>query len=1453
MKTRITAVFGLVVGVVGFTVCGEDVAVRDTVGRVMRTADTVFKPQSTSAQTLPDIGSTPIFWFDCSDTTGWTVDPATKEVTEIPSKTGNGRTLATAFSPAGNWTGWTNGAVPPTGPVFVENVAPLQGGAALDFGVKGSGRGLIFSPDPTTSANDLVGIGTVITVYDSGLSGGWLLGGGYQNEDWTTFSPTVANAKGQYYARGTMTTSDAADQYRNPLFNVNENQQHSNFSPPSAINGVFWQDGVATTPHFAGFAGRWQVLSFIPKTSNGYNYALSATGVGLGDTTSSGRSASGGMRIAEMVIYDRNLTDGERKSVEAYLAKKWFGESLVGYNGRSRIGDVRLWKSGWQQSDKPLDMTADVPSGEVLEIERLRGGHGRAASSFQEPALTKDGEGTLKIGDGSENGLDISLKKGTLAFERRSVPTSAPARPLLHLDASKADSVMTVMEGGVRYVSEWKPVEGLKWGGYDVTLDAENFITTVSARPIYVPNAMGAGLGVIDFGKAGSGRYFRYARAEARATSMKIKGPTTIIAVVGAEEGGGNITGGMGFFNRAETTVKWSTALLNAYTPHAAAHPTITPRMGKAWIDGVQDLGSDNYRYPGFHLIAFQTAGSQLTHFGGVDAATAGGLKVAEALLYDRVLTDREVADACAYLNAKWFSRSYPGYAGSADSAAAESRKVSLAGDAVIDVTGDGVASLPSLELDEHSLAKTGLGTLEVGSVDSSSGGTLELHGGTFAVAADGVTETCQMAKGAAFHLDATASNTLHGTEQDGVRYISCWHDTGFRNSAWNTQETTSLPWVTTASADLAGLSGTGLAAVDFGGTNPEKRWMNFGRSLDSIRAVFVVWRPNTEKSPLLGSSSASAETTNGNVLDFARNTSNGGLFATHGSLWPVRSGKIYRNGVSITADTVIELVWQLTEVYPAAPAHASGLCCDRASETSYGQSGSGGSRLAEVILYERDLTERERVATRNYLRRKWFGSDSEPLPEDDRPAAIASLAVAGESEIASERPLRVGALSGVSQIVKSGSAMLTVDDLSDYKGSLSVAAGTLRIAQTPPVTDGLVFRLDAGDGVETSVDTVTGVRSVERWHDLAGNGLVALPGNNGCTVKPTLLKGARAGRDAVNLSTNLCQYMYIADKSGTATKVQNVRSVFWAMDTKEGGGMLLAGGDNGYAFHRGVIYGGGGAGKIPQFQVGDPLLSGNGQAEVTAASWRVNGKAVNYYDTYVLSGGWDVISMVMRENAVNPVSVMALACDGRVVLGTGSFAYRSGGQAIGEILCYDRVLTADERLQVETYLNEKWGCAPQTGKTVGPLDVAADAKVDFDGATRHVASLSGAGDVINGTAIVDGIEPTGDLAVSGDLALADGAVWKIDFDGTQAKVLSVSGSLSFGNSLTIRLSGVTDPRAFSGLEIPVANAASFENVQNLQQATVTGLPDGVPCKLRLKNGQIVARIGGSGVVLIVR
>jgi hypothetical protein len=51
-----------------------------------------------------------------------------------------------------------------------------------------------------------------------------------------------------------------------------------------------------------------------------------------------------------------------------------------------------------------------------------------------------------------------------------------------------------------------------------------------------------------------------------------------------------------------------------------------------------------------------------------------------------------------------------------------------------------------------------------------------------------------------------------------------------------------------------------------------------------------------------------------------------------------------------------------------------------------------GGFRMGEMLVYERELTERERVATRNYLLKKWFAkTDAElaALPEAPEQASI--------------------------------------------------------------------------------------------------------------------------------------------------------------------------------------------------------------------------------------------------------------------------------------------------------------------------------------------------------------------------------------------------------------------------------------------------------------------------------
>jgi hypothetical protein len=77
--------------------------------------------------------------------------------------------------------------------------------------------------------------------------------------------------------------------------------------------------------------------------------------------------------------------------------------------------------------------------------------------------------------------------------------------------------------------------------------------------------------------------------------------------------------------------------------------------------------------------------------------------------------------------------------------------------------------------------------------------------------------------------------------------------------------------------------------------------------------------------------------------------------------------------------------VFQLSEIYPNGSVHVSSLCGYSGSDRFH-----GGAKIAEVILYERELTEREKVSTRNYLMGKWFNREPQPLPEETAASPIA-------------------------------------------------------------------------------------------------------------------------------------------------------------------------------------------------------------------------------------------------------------------------------------------------------------------------------------------------------------------------------------------------------------------------------------------------------------------------------
>jgi hypothetical protein len=169
-------------------------------------------------------------------------------------------------------------------------------------------------------------------------------------------------------------------------------------------------------------------------------------------------------------------------------------------------------------------------------------------------------------------------------------------------------------------------------------------------------------------------------------------------------------------------------------------------------------------------------------------------------------------------------------------------------------------------------------------------------------------------------------------------------------------------------------------------------RGMYFAKDLNGVRAAFVVWQP-FEGGSVFGANSSSGY--KGKRVDFIRNADKKNLIINNQSSSNVRLGKAYTDGnlIKVTLENYLPKEgFQLTEFYPLAASHISAIACDRGTL-------GGNVRYAEIILYERELSEREKVATRNYLTKKWFPDrELAPLPEKETPSIGCSLLYAADS-----------------------------------------------------------------------------------------------------------------------------------------------------------------------------------------------------------------------------------------------------------------------------------------------------------------------------------------------------------------------------------------------------------------------------------------------------------------------
>ena len=526
----------------------------------------------------------------------------------------------------------TRNATPPT---LVTNA--LNGLPVLDFGTAGSKRGFVW----TSTA---IGIKTVLWVIGSQEGGGLLLG----SKD--TASLSFDRGADLVLAKGDVTV------YTEP-----HTKDHAIFG--SAMPGSAWINGVKVDMHYSGLSGGYDLVAY-RSLEGSPRYA---SGFAMRNTATEFPNRTGGQILAEVIIYDRVLTDQELLDTQAYLSKKWFDRDMPGY-GAAELKEVEFKQNDFFSTVSTLTQQGTAP----LSVEMMTIGSNR----------------TVTVSDGSEVFIeradiesDATLKIDGSAVSVAAYETSSSlpvTNALMHFDASDATSL--VLTNGSE-VALWQDTDG----GAHFAESVDGF------RPTLTSNVLN-GMPVVDFGAAGSRQFLIWD------TNMVIRSFFYVMNLKAA-----NITP------------------IGSHRKHFVrkSHFTRFNGTGRVWdpVTQVTVLGGDCYingilvqpqsyglTANQFYLLGQVMEGSSAAcafgceaydHNNPADIANrTGGQQLAEVVIYNRKLTRKESLDVQAYLNWKWFGTALAGYAapgqtlalGAVEVPGGKSGELTVSGDATVDL-----------------------------------------------------------------------------------------------------------------------------------------------------------------------------------------------------------------------------------------------------------------------------------------------------------------------------------------------------------------------------------------------------------------------------------------------------------------------------------------------------------------------------------------------------------------------------------------------------------------------------------------------------------------------------------------------------------------------------------------------------------------------------------------------
>ena len=1232
----------------------------------------------------------------------------------------------------------------------------LNGLPVIDFGPYGVSPYMHWYT--TTGQVQLTAVRTVFWVLGSQNGGGFLLGATNtahfhrgSNPDYPasgnpnagTFDPIKISSKvwghdaGSYPGFGRMTTY---------------------------IDGIRWGTGNA-----AALNGGYQTITLTVTTN--------CTAGGFATDRSSFATRRGGQRLAEVIIYERELSEVERLETEEYLMQKWFGAARSDataadpvLNNLTAIDVRTLW----------------TPDAGTVTVNRLAGG-GR---------LTKKGASALVLNDAQDYQGTLVMSSSKLSLgEVKKVPVALPTNAYFHVDASKLGSLIVDGSNGVQTWNDWR-TNGLSAG-----------VPATGSCPLLQTNAL-SGKPVVSFGVWGSNQslFWNHTNTQIYAVFLVFQSVASGASILGSVDAAKQ----MQEFQREESTGR----LFTSDTSRSSA----AVAFGKAYVNGLEVVPHAYALPSGFNVIAaLPTTPAKACAFASRFNYTtnSGGQRIAEAVIYTRKLTDREVSDASAYLMYKWLKRAAPGY-GAAD--ASKINGVLYTGDEPLEihVSGDGEAAIGQVTSAKN-IIKTGSGLLSIGGRASGFSGTIQVREGGIG---SGLDVADQPAPSPVFHVDASRADTLTLSLVNGTNFVTRWASLAGESNAAVSRAGFANPFVRTN--DLAGRN-----VIDFGAQGVGGGLLQWEKESTSVRTVFTVLGSQAGGSYVLGHTGSphfhrGSNPRTGTLLPIEKANPIYGYDVAAG----IVNGQTYVDGVLVNPLTqAFSGEWQLINTCTTLGLSANLFAGDR----SYADR-AGGQRLAEVIVYDRALSETERLQTERYLRKKWLGQSL-------RTAYIGSVALEGAQPtlVAEGDRVMIQRVQGTGRVQKTGSGIVSVRDWSAFTGTVAVTQGALELgALAAPHTlpSNTLFHVDASapDTVQTDSNG-----AVIRWSDCSGNGRFAT--NYVRSVLPTLTRDELVG-PVIDLG------VYGAGAGMRFNERLGFKSMLFVMNSRNSGGYLL--GSDGTAFHRGRPPNGGEI-ATTNFSYLNKIYDVSWGALIPSSAY-TNDVAI---DTTVatLSGGWQLHYQSWNGGTY---------ADGFAF--DRSIPDRFGGQQIAEFVAYDRVLTESERRDAQAYLQAKWYNQRTAGYTVAPVELGVElhpgARLLLNNETQSIASLSGEGTVASGAVTVrtwlsPGLvanEPAV-LAVDGDFVVGNGIVWEVDATAATNDCIAVSGQLSVNGGGRIVLRTVTAGTRF----LPLATFSSRPAGTSAGSWEIEGVPAGYTGHVEWSDTALMLAIRPSGSLVILR